>query len=153
MHFSFNLLRIKGLYIFRALRADPQEALHKRHLVYCVRIMSVKLQPCHSHLTLYARNTPNAVCVAPSEDEQVMLETSRGLWFSINWMISASRWFHYTDILWCAVSKTLSFPLTQFKFLWPILAVIGGHCDSSTRPPQNVAMPLLVFIAKIMSVK
>jgi hypothetical protein len=26
---------------------------------------------------------------------------------SINWMKSASRWFHYTDILWCTVSKTL----------------------------------------------
>jgi hypothetical protein len=41
MHFSFNLLRIKGLYMFRALLAHPQEALHKRHLVYCVRVMSV----------------------------------------------------------------------------------------------------------------
>jgi hypothetical protein len=36
IHFSFNLLRIKGLYMFRALLAYPQEALHKRHLVYCV---------------------------------------------------------------------------------------------------------------------
>jgi hypothetical protein len=34
MHFSFNLLRIEGLYMFRALLAHPQEALHKRHLVY-----------------------------------------------------------------------------------------------------------------------
>jgi hypothetical protein len=41
MHFSFNLLRIKGLYMFRALLAHPQESLNKRHLVYCVRIMSV----------------------------------------------------------------------------------------------------------------
>jgi hypothetical protein len=41
MHFPFNLLRIKGLYMFRALLAHPQEALHKRHLVYCVRKMSV----------------------------------------------------------------------------------------------------------------
>jgi aspartate/tyrosine/aromatic aminotransferase len=40
-HFLFNLLRIKGLYMFRALVAHPQEALHKRHLVYCVRVMSV----------------------------------------------------------------------------------------------------------------
>jgi hypothetical protein len=40
MHFLFNLLRIKGLYMFRALLAPPQEALHKRHLVYCVRVMS-----------------------------------------------------------------------------------------------------------------
>jgi hypothetical protein len=41
MHFLFNLLRIKGLYMFRALLAHPQEALHSRHLVYCERVMSV----------------------------------------------------------------------------------------------------------------
>jgi hypothetical protein len=41
MHFLFDLLRIKSLYIFRALLANPKEALHKRHLVYCVRVMSV----------------------------------------------------------------------------------------------------------------
>jgi hypothetical protein len=41
MHFLFNLLRVTGLYMFRALLAHPQEALHKRHLVYCVRVMSV----------------------------------------------------------------------------------------------------------------
>jgi hypothetical protein len=27
--------------MFRPLLAHPQEAIHKRHLVYCVRIMSV----------------------------------------------------------------------------------------------------------------
>jgi hypothetical protein len=41
MHILFSLLRIKGLYMFRALLAQPQEALHKRHLLYCVRVMSV----------------------------------------------------------------------------------------------------------------
>jgi hypothetical protein len=41
MYFLFGLSRIKGLYTFRALLAHPQEALHKRHLVYCVRVMSV----------------------------------------------------------------------------------------------------------------
>jgi hypothetical protein len=71
MHFSFNLLRIKCHYMFQALLAHPQEALQKRHLVYCV-------QTCHSQLT-YARNTPHAVCVAPPEDEKVMLETRRVL--------------------------------------------------------------------------
>jgi hypothetical protein len=39
MHFLLNLLRIKGFYMFRALLAHPQ--LHKRHLVYCMRVMSV----------------------------------------------------------------------------------------------------------------
>jgi hypothetical protein len=41
MHFSFNLLVIKGLYIFRALLAHPQDAMYRRYLVYCVRVMSV----------------------------------------------------------------------------------------------------------------
>jgi hypothetical protein len=41
MHFLFSLLRIKGLHMFRALLAHPQKALHKRHLVYCVRVMSI----------------------------------------------------------------------------------------------------------------
>jgi hypothetical protein len=114
IHISLNLLKIKGLHMFRALLAHPQEAPHKRHLVYCVRIMpigcgtvAVSLQPCHSQQILYARNIPNAVCVAPPEDEQVIFETCTGLWYSINWMKRASRWFHYTDILWCTVSKTL----------------------------------------------
>jgi hypothetical protein len=40
MHILFNLLRIKGLYMFRSLLAHPQEALNKQHLVYCVRVMS-----------------------------------------------------------------------------------------------------------------
>jgi hypothetical protein len=55
MHFLFNLLRIKGLYMFQALLAHPQEALHIRHLVYCIY--------------WYA---------APHEDEQITLETCRG---------------------------------------------------------------------------
>jgi hypothetical protein len=105
MQFLFNLLRIKSLYMFRALLAHPQEALQKRHLVYCVCMsvgcatIAVKLQSCHSQLTLYARNIPSAVFEAPPEDEQLMLETCRGSWFSINWMKIASHWFHYTDIL------------------------------------------------------
>jgi hypothetical protein len=71
--------------MFRALLVQPQEVMHKRHLVYCVRIMSVAcgtvvvaLKPYHSQLTLYARNIPNAVCEVPLEDEQVMVETCRG---------------------------------------------------------------------------
>jgi hypothetical protein len=89
--------------MFRALLAHPQEALHKRYLVYCVRVMSagctrievehsnagaanmhitctiaVSLQSWHTQLTLHPRNIPSAFCVAPPEDEQVMLETCRG---------------------------------------------------------------------------
>jgi hypothetical protein len=41
MHFLFNVLRIKGVFIFLSLLAHPQKALHKRQLVYCVRVMLV----------------------------------------------------------------------------------------------------------------
>jgi hypothetical protein len=41
MHFLFNLSINKGLYMFRALLAHLQETLHKRLLIYCVRVMSV----------------------------------------------------------------------------------------------------------------
>jgi hypothetical protein len=53
--------------MFPALLAHPQEVMHKWHLVYCVRVMSVG---CTS--------TGAEACVAPPEDEQVMLETCRG---------------------------------------------------------------------------
>jgi hypothetical protein len=41
MHFLFNLLRIKGLYMFRALLAQFQEAQHKQNLVYWLGVMSI----------------------------------------------------------------------------------------------------------------
>jgi hypothetical protein len=41
LHILFSFLRIKGLYMFRALLSHLQEVLHKRHLVYCLRVMSV----------------------------------------------------------------------------------------------------------------
>jgi hypothetical protein len=52
--------------MFRALLSHPQEALHKRHLVYC------------NPGTLYARYIPIAVWAGPPEDEQVMLEPCTG---------------------------------------------------------------------------
>jgi hypothetical protein len=65
--------------------------------VGCATI-AASLQSCHSQLT-YACNIPSAVCLAPPEDEQLMLEACRSPWFSINWMKSASCWFHDTGIL------------------------------------------------------
>jgi hypothetical protein len=71
MHILFNLLRIKGHYMFRALLAHLQEALHKRHLVYCVRVMSVgctiigaELQPWCSQLTTRTQYTKCCLCSA-----------------------------------------------------------------------------------------
>jgi hypothetical protein len=40
MYVLFSSLKVKGLYMFRALLAHSQEVLHKWHLVYCVRVMS-----------------------------------------------------------------------------------------------------------------
>jgi hypothetical protein len=56
--------------MFRALLAHLQEALNKRHLVYCVRVMSVG---CYIPRKQY----PSAACDAPPDDEKVMLETFR----------------------------------------------------------------------------
>jgi hypothetical protein len=65
----FSLLRIKGLYVFRALLAHLQVALHKRHLVYCVCVMSVGCTRIE-----VGRSILNTVCKAPPEDEHIMLE-------------------------------------------------------------------------------
>jgi hypothetical protein len=70
--------------MFRALLAHPEEVLHKRQLVYCVRVMSVGCYQDWSGTTpilvqhKHTYNIPSAVCVAPPQDEQVMLETCRG---------------------------------------------------------------------------
>jgi hypothetical protein len=62
MHFLFSLLRINGLYMFRALLAQSQEALHMRHLVYCVHFMSVG---CYQGWSETGVGDP--ACLAPSE--------------------------------------------------------------------------------------
>jgi hypothetical protein len=67
--------------MFRALLAHLQEALHKRHLVYCVRVMSVG-------------------CTRTGVDSNP---------FIINLITNASRWFYYTDILRCSVNKPLRY--------------------------------------------
>jgi hypothetical protein len=61
--------------MFRALLTHPQEALHKRHLAYNARVMSVG---CTMIEVEHARNIPGTACVGPPEDDQVMLETCRG---------------------------------------------------------------------------
>jgi hypothetical protein len=56
--------------MFRALLAHSQEALHKRHLVYCIRVTSVGCTRIGVE-----SNVSSAVSVALLEDEQVMFET------------------------------------------------------------------------------
>jgi hypothetical protein len=65
-----------GLYMFRALLTHPQETcalcqLAAQGLEWNTPIL---VQPTDTN----ARNIPRAVCEAPPEDEQVMLETCRG---------------------------------------------------------------------------
>jgi hypothetical protein len=70
-------IRIKGLYKFRALLAHPQEALHTRDLVYCVRVMLVGCYrgAANWHNTLAIYQVPSAKRLLV--DEQLMLETCR----------------------------------------------------------------------------
>jgi hypothetical protein len=63
MHFLFNLLRIKGLYNFRALLAHPQEVLHKQHLVDGVRVMSVACPRSGVELVPLILNKLNKKCI------------------------------------------------------------------------------------------
>jgi hypothetical protein len=113
MHFSFSLLRLNGLYMFRTLLSRPQEVLHKQHWVHGVRL-SVGRGTVAVLVTLHARNIPSAVCAVCPDDEHVMFETCRVPWF-LNWMKIASRWLHYTDILWCTVSRTILVSLLQIS--------------------------------------
>jgi hypothetical protein len=68
LHFLFSLLKIMGLYMFRALLAHPQEVMNKGQLVYCVRFMCVGC-------TSMGEEHSNA---GAASDEQVMPETCRG---------------------------------------------------------------------------
>jgi hypothetical protein len=65
MHFLFSLLRIKDLYIIRALLAYPREALHKRHLVYYVIFMSVGCTGIEVEVNPSAANWHNTHAVYP----------------------------------------------------------------------------------------
>jgi hypothetical protein len=150
MQFSFDLWRIKGLYMFRALIAHPQEV--------------AALQPCHSQLTLYARNIPNAVCVAPPDDEQVKLETCRGLWFSINCMKIASLWFHYTDVKSsCLHNRHVIHTAIFVKFVEPanskcfckkahFQTLSSAKCGSQ-QPKYSNPLPNTIFLNAVLAIR
>jgi hypothetical protein len=93
MHFSFNWETKASTCFEHYLLILRRRSTNSTLYIACVCQLAVpRLQwNCNRG------NIPSAVREAPPEDEQVMLETCRGSWFSINWMKSASRWFHYTD--------------------------------------------------------
>jgi hypothetical protein len=98
MHILFDLLRIKDLYMFRTLVAHPHEALHKRRLVYCVRVVSVGCT--RTGLQSWCSTSWGWVSNARNMYRPLILKK--------NWIKSASCWFHYIDIQLCTVNKTLS---------------------------------------------
>jgi hypothetical protein len=57
-----------------------------------LRSTSILVPPIDTARTQYIK----CHCVAPPEDDQVMLDTRRGPQFVINWVKRASRWFRYT---------------------------------------------------------
>jgi hypothetical protein len=63
--------------MFRALLAYPQEALHKGTW-YIACVLCQLAAPGLEWNSARNARIPSAVCVAPPEDEQVMLETRRG---------------------------------------------------------------------------
>jgi hypothetical protein len=82
MHCSFNFIENYGpLHVSNITCSSSEGATQATHGIlraYNVTIaVSLQLQSWHGQLTLYARNIPSAVGVAPPEDEQVMLETHR----------------------------------------------------------------------------
>jgi hypothetical protein len=64
--------------MFRALLIHPQKALHKRHSIYCVCVISVGCTNPGSAKLQHARNIQSAVGVTPPEDEQVIFQICRG---------------------------------------------------------------------------
>jgi hypothetical protein len=49
-----------------------------------------------------------------------MLETCRGHEFLINWIESASRWFHCTDVLWCTVKQNIKCYIAVSLLCWQL---------------------------------
>jgi hypothetical protein len=101
MHFLFSLLRIKGLYMFRALLGHPQEALHNGTCyipcVLCQLAAPIRVQPTDITRTQYTKC--RLYCASWG-----WVRNARNMYrpLILNKLNkSASRWFHYTDIVWC----------------------------------------------------
>jgi hypothetical protein len=114
MHFLFSLLRIKGLYMFRALLAHPQGSLHKGHLVYCVRVMSVSCtiieveQPTDITRTQYTKCRLYSTSWGWASD-------IRNIYRSLILNKLNKKYITLVLLCWCMVKETLSNYIT-FKF-------------------------------------
>jgi hypothetical protein len=106
MHFLFSLLRINGFYMFRALLAHPQEALLKRHLVYCVRVISVgRLCNASWGWAINARNMSRPLILNELNRQCIMLVSLYWFFFPCLWTntalsnFAAEAWNHATTEL------------------------------------------------------
>jgi hypothetical protein len=79
VHFLFSLLRIKGLYMFRPLLTHPQEVLHSSTWYNACMLCQLAAPGLKWNWHKHKCNIPSVTFSAPPEDEQVMLETCRGL--------------------------------------------------------------------------
>jgi hypothetical protein len=125
MHLLLSWLRINGLYVFRALLEHPQEALQIRHLVYCVRVMSVGctssapilVQP--TDITRYIQNTSiyKNHCIFWN----ILFNILFNIWFNILSNILFNNLFNIlSTILFNILFNTLSKPFNIIKFYWQI---------------------------------
>jgi hypothetical protein len=83
MQFGLSLLRIKGLYMFRALLAHRQEACYVSWLHQDWRGTAVSRETSSTQILVQPTDITRAQYTkyrlfSPPEDEQVTLETCRG---------------------------------------------------------------------------
>jgi hypothetical protein len=94
---------------FHSVYWESKAATCFEHCLLILRRRSENTTVQHNQLTLYVRSVPNAVCLTPPEDEQVMLETCRSLWFSINWMKKCTTFF---SLYWWSVNVWQTDPIS-----------------------------------------
>jgi hypothetical protein len=137
MHFLIQFIENQGpLHVSSITCSSSGDAKQTALGILRAYNVAVKLQSWHRQLTLYARNIPSSVCVKPPEDEQVMLETCRGPWSSINWMKSASP-------LLSSFWYTMIHSQKNIKLL--LAASFGDpKFDSRSRKPNQIYMFVLL---------
>jgi hypothetical protein len=123
-NFVFSLLWINSIYMFQALLAYHQEALHKQQLVYCVGMVSAGCYQSWSGTGVGWTDTSSTpTLVESSRHNKHAIYQLLFVQCSWSWASSAqnmyrllihnklntknpSRWFYCTDILRCTLNKT-----------------------------------------------
>jgi hypothetical protein len=130
MHCLFNLFKIKDFYMFRALLADPQEALHKRHFGIFRACYVSWLQPTDIILNKlhHAGFTIQINCFSLGRHKSL----SYDIWYTSIWGFSASAYF----ILQRFISK-----YTFYTFPWnTILITLFQQQDNDTSVRKSLSI-------------